>query len=441
MSMSAPAFQLMASPVVQRAVPGERYERGNRPDPNNSVNGAEISSSEGRIANVGNSVTFRVNGLSGSNTVAWSVTNDLTYAPGSGMPRTARGPSGNPISMTARIPGVHTIHATVTPNGGQPFELTYRLNVESNNRDYANIAQVTPSPLANMNDFIALVERIERAYPTLAWQDVTSKIRMEHYPGRGGEGSGIMRSFTWDDLIDEQDEVAPLKAPPAAAADIAALRSTQSVNHNGQTIDIGHVLTGVDSMNFPETAGIFSNHNMSGPAAATWSGDVGSALVNWAVNAPLNDASDARKARYYNDFAGIDDMLGDYDGINIGGMASIPRSAPLSQRLRTYYVTNATTGASRRFHNFCAVSGFDVQNGRLTGTARAYIRQQILNFARGFNVKGSILDGFIMGGGGMGGYGGMQNYEMTSGARINDNIDWFTNRFIADLETGLANER
>ena len=443
-SMAAPAFQLQASPVVQRAVPGEGYEQGHEPDPNNSIGGAEIRSSEGRIASVGDSVDFEIHGLTGGFTsITWRVENDLTYTSNSNIPAVFNSrQTGDDISLNANIQGVHNIIATVSQNRGPAFELNYRLNVEPDSRDYADVAaSVTPNPLATMADFIALVERIEAAYPTLAWQDVVSKIRMEQYPGRGGEGSGIVRSITWDDLIDDQDEIAPLQTSIVSPADVAALRSNQSVTFNGATIDIGHVLTGVDSMNFPTTNGIFENNNMSGPAAATWSGDVGSSLVNWATSNPLNDDSDAGRLRYYNSYTSMDDLLGDIDGINLGGMPALPANANLSQRLRAYYTTSPTSGASKRYTNFCAVSGFDVQGGRLTPAGRAYIRQQVLNFARGYNIKGSILDGFIMSGGGMGGgYVSPQTTEMTSGARIGDNVDWFANHFISQIEAGLATE-
>ncbi len=438
--MAAPAFQLAANPVAQRATPGAGYEKGNRPDPNNSFAGAEIHSSEGRIANVGDSVDFSIHNLSGNpRSITWRYLNDRTY--NSGLPAvTQSNMTGRAITSKATIQGVHTIVATITTSAGVSYELTYKLTVEPANRDYANVDKVAPSPMSTMDHFIALVERIENAYPTLAWQDVVSKIRAEQYPGRGGEGSGIMRAFTWDDLIDEQDEIAPLQSSIASPADIAALRKSQSVTFNGQTIDIGHVLTGVDSMNFPGTAGIFKRNNMSGPAAATWSGDVGSALTNWATNNPLNDSSAEGKLKFYTSYSSLDDLLGDMDGINLGGMPSLPKTAKLSQRLRTYYKTAPAQGSSKRYTNFCSVSGFDVAGGRLQASAKAYIRQQILNFAVGYNIKGALADGMILSGGGMGGYVSPETYKITSAARIQDNIDWFSNKFIADLEAGLARE-
>ncbi len=161
---------------------------------------------------------------------------------------------------------------------------------------------------------------------------MASKIRKEYYPGVGGRYGGITAAFTWNDLIDEQQDMPPLHAPPVAAADIQALRGSAQVTAAGGSVDIGHVLTGVDSMNFPQVAGIFNLHDMSGPAAATWSGDVGSALVHWVTDAPMNDDTDATRLRFYESYASAEDMAGDYDGIAIADMSGVPATAPLSSR-------------------------------------------------------------------------------------------------------------
>jgi hypothetical protein len=443
-SMKGRDFQVIASrQTPPPPTPGANYERGNRPDPSNNVGAAEIRSSEGRIANVGDHVKLDVIGVAeGWKSITWRFENDLRYARGSKMPAVSHVPgSKKSITPRAEIQGLHTIIATVTPATGSSFELSYKLNVEPSSRDYADVGNVKPSPLATMDDFIALVERIESAYSSLNWQIVVAKIRAEQYPGRGGAYGGVMRAFTWDDLINEMDEVAPLQKEIASPADIAALRANQNVSFEGKTIDIGHVLTGVDSMNFPGTDGIFERNKMSGPAAATWSGDVGSALTNWATSHPLNDLSAKGKEKFYQQYSSMDDILGDLDGINLGGMASLPKSAKLSQRLRAYYKTNKANGASRRFHNFCSVSGFEIQNGKLSQAARAYIRTQILNFAIGYNIKGALADGMILSGGGYGGAVSAETIKLTSRARIEAHIDWFSNYFIQQLETNLAKEK
>ena len=439
-SFSPPQLKLAASSAagfngntIHRS-PGDRYERGNRPDPSPANGGIDIISNNERVINVGDWATFSLRGTSVSSGITWQILNN------GGTPTTARSTS-NTIRLRGDIVGTHIIRATVPTDGGNvTVDFT---QVVERDAGYTDIDGVTPTPLNTMNDFIDLVVRVENALPGYAWQDVASKIRKERYPSPGGRYGGIKAALTWDDLIDEQDHLSPLQSSQVAVEDIAALRRTGSVTHNGVNIDIGHVMTGIDSMNFPTTNGIFENHNMSGPAAATWSGDVGSALVNWANNAPGNDHTDAKKQEFYDRYMSMTDLMGDLDGINLGGMAVAP-SAPLSTRLRAYYVTNQSTQANRRYHNFCQVSGFGISGGRLDSAARTYIRQQVLNFANGYNIGGRILDGMSQAATASP-YGGMPIYnpnreQYTSQGRVSGNVDWFVNYFINQIETGLAAE-
>jgi hypothetical protein len=381
--------------------------------------------------------------------IRWQVSNDPA-ALASGVPATLDGPAdqmrwGN---ITAQIAGLHTIRAWVSLNGNQLAELTYQQEVVPRGQGLVQVpATATASPLATMRDFIALVRRIEAAYSGLPWQDIVTRMRKEYYPGPGGTYSGITAAFGWDDLVDEQEGLPGLQVPPVAIADVAAIRRHQVVTTDGgEAIDIGHILTGVDSFNFPGVAGIFAAQGMEGPAAATWSGDVGSALVKWAVEAPSADTNAATKLRYYTSEAGQDDMLGDVDALAVahGPNLHVAPSAPLSQRLQAYYLTTPTTGPRQRFHDFCRASHFNVVGNRLDAAARTRIRDQILRFARGYNVKGAIIDAMILSGsGGSGGSGGMPDpavYEMTTHARIEREVDWFANHFIDWLNTGLAAE-
>ncbi len=434
----------IATKRIQRT-PGEGYEDGNRPDPSTSSDPTfDIVSDAPRIMTVGQRVTysvvFRNQILIAPDTPVtyrWYVINDPAAVAQTGIDETVAGPTEPAWTLQAMVPGTHLIRAEIDI-GGRVSYLEYSQQVVSNDRSYVAMGSgVTPATLATIQDFIALVERIEAAYAGLPWQDITSRIRKEYYPGPGnGAYSGIRAAFTWDDLIDEQEVVPPLQSPPVAMADIAALRRTQTVAAPGGDVDIGHVLTGVDSMNFPNVAGIFARHNTSGPAAATWSGDVGSALVNYATDATLNDDSDETREHFYQSYAGRDDMFGDYDGIVLADLSSLPDDAPLSQRLRTYYITDAAQGVQRRFHNFCQVSGFTVSNGRLDDAARTYIREQIERFANAFNVEGIITDAFIL----QGGYS-PEVWEITSMHRIASNLDWFVNRFIQEVEAGLSSEQ
>jgi hypothetical protein len=438
--------------VVQRREQNGPYT-GNRPNPSSATTTTyAIRSSASRVMRVGDRVDYHIEQLqatiaSGGSHLStrWQVINDPASVAAGSVPAIVDGPRDalSWSNLTARVAGVHTIKAWVSI-GDQPLgELTFQQQVVAINRGPVLVpANATASPLATMQDFIALTRRIEAAYNGRPWQDVVSRIRREYYPGPGGGAySGILDSFTWDDLIDEQESMPGLEVPPVAMADVAAIRRTQVVvTAAGIAVDIGHILTGVDSFNFPGVAGIFAAHDMEGPAAATWSGDVGSALVHWAVDAPLSDTTPATKLRFYDSFASSSDMIGDVDALALahGPNLTLPANAPLSRRLEAFYQTAPATGENRRFHNFCRASHFGLTSNALDAAAQARIRDQIVRFARGFNVKGSIIDGLILGGGG--GMSRPSDLENTTGGRIEREGTWFADHFVAWVNAGLAAE-
>lgn len=390
---------------------------------------------------VGDTVEYHIEqpqGATGNVGVRWQVINDPAAVAAGTVRATIDGPSNQLRwgGLQARVAGIHTIKAWVSVGGQQVADITYQQQVVASGTGPVQVPPNTAaSPLTTMRDFIALVRRIETAYGGRPWQDVVSRIRKEYYPGPGGGPySGIIASFTWDDLIDEQQDLPGLQVPPVAMADVVAIRQHHVVaTDGGESIDIGHILTGVDSFNFPRVAGVFANQGMEGPAAATWSGDVGSALVSWANDAPLNDTSAATKLTYYNRLANRSDMLGDVDALAVahGPNLNLPASAPLSQRLETFYQTAPATGLSQRFHNFCRASHFSLAGNQLDPAARARIRDQIVRFARGYNVKGSAISGIIIGGGGI---------EYTSIGRIEAEVGWFADHFADWVNAGLASE-
>jgi hypothetical protein len=419
---------------------------GNRPDPTSSTGaGYAIRSSASRVMRVGDTVEYHIEqpqGATGNLGVRWQVINDPTAVAAGHVSATLDGPANQPRwgGLRARVPGIHTIKAWVSVGGQQVAEITYQQQVVASGGGPVQVpANTAASPLTTMRDLIALVRRIETAYGGRPWQDMVSRIRKEYYPGPGGGPyAGVIASFTWDDLIDEQEGQPGLEVPPVAMADVAAIRQHQVVSTDGgERIDIGHILTGVDSFNFPGVAGVFANQGMEGPAAATWSGDVGSALVNWATEATLGDDSEATKVRFYDRFANRSDMLGDVDALAVahGPNLSLPPSAPLSQRLEAYYQTAPATGQSQRFHNFCRASHFNLSGNQLDPAARIRIRDQIVRFARGFNVKGSALSGIILGGG-----GGQGAIESTPMARVEREAGWFADHFMAWVNAGLVAE-
>lgn len=78
-------------------------------------------------------------------------------------------------------------------------------------------------------------------------------------------------------------------------------------------------------------------------------------------------------------------------------------------------------------------------SNRLDDGAQMRIRDQILRFAHGFNVKGKLIDGLILGGT-SDGMPLSEVYEITTSFRIEREVAWFSSRFIDWVNAGLAAE-
>lgn len=282
----------------------------------------------------------------------------------------------------------------------------------------------TPTPLRTIDDLITLVQHVEAGFSE-DWTSIVTRIRKAYYDG-----------FLWDSMIKDRENHAGLAWPPLSVQDYKAF--TTAKNHpeitvNGDSIDIGHVFTGLDAANFPKTGTVMSAAGVSGPAGATWAGDVGSALAEWDLHAKKGLGHDrTRRQEFYDKFASSDDMLGDVDGIALsaapaGGAAPAASLASLSGRLRAYYKTTdgAAAGVSKRFTKFAQGSGFP-WTGRgggivLSETAKDGIRKQIDNFAVQWRRKATL------------GVPGANWFYA-------EDIDWFRDKLVAWVHKGLAAE-
>lgn len=286
-------------------------------------------------------------------------------------------------------------------------------------------ARPTATSLSTVQDFIALVERFESAYPACAadWKLCTTMLRK----------LTIYNNDNWDRMIADRSDTARPTTPPMLAADFAALAGLTGVilSSPGGALDVTHVLTGADSMNFPDVAWTMqagsiamSGNRLEGPASSTWSGDVGSALARFGVKTD----GDKPRTDYYNNYASLDDMIGDIDGIAVGNV-SVPAGARFSQRLRAYYTTRGSAGADtaqKRYTAFCTAAGFGLTGAgsgrRLDAAAKGRIRTQINAFAWLYCVS-------------LG-----KSYAARPRPYSNSDLDWFTNHFVQWVERGLAAE-
>ena len=104
---------------------------------------------------------------------------------------------------------------------------------------------------------------------------------------------------------------------------------------NGDFVDVGHVLAGLDAINHPTTVAPYYMYEMaSNVDAVTWAGDLGSVLAECIFQAmkqgrPLTDAEIQAQI---DEYAPTQDMLGNVDAYAIGDafdVAASPRQARL----------------------------------------------------------------------------------------------------------------
>lgn len=277
---------------------------------------------------------------------------------------------------------------------------------------------VVPTPITSIDDFIRIVERVEAAYPGEDWRQITTRIRKSYYDGGN-----------WNEMIADRQSIDRVSARgPLTAEDIAALtRSHAVIPVNGQSLDVGHLLTGLDAQNFPRTGGLIGLSGIHGPSGATWAGDVGSALAEFGFE---TQSGLTTREEYYNNFASEADMLGDVDGIAISGVTLPPGAADtLSARLRAYYGAGSTAArpSDTRFTAFCTAAGFTFTGrgsaARLDAAARATIRSRISDFATMWALKLR-----------------REHTIVFDAAYTDADLTWFADHFITWVESGLARE-
>lgn len=300
-----------------------------------------------------------------------------------------------------------------------------------------------PTSLVRIEDFIALVQRFEDAYPEAAsnWQLATTMLRkLTLYSGG-----------KWDELVADRRDTSIPTSPPMDPGDFAALKGKSGIllttaDDEGRAgpIDVAHVLTGADAGNFPRVgatvqgaATLFQKRfaPVDGGAAASWSGDVASTLARWSVD----KRADPRQV--YMTSAPSDDLLADIDGQALAGAPVEAKGASLSQRLQSYYLGRGQGTVERRYSAFCSARGIELDaDKRLTAAAVRRCMQQIDALARPLvlNLQKQRMQ-----------KGGALDRAAGAGAALRDfavapysdaDLQLFTSFFVEWLEAGLAAE-
>jgi hypothetical protein len=170
------------------------------------------------------------------------------------------------------------------------------------------------------------------------------------------------------------DKTPHLLGAPAALANPADIQEVRMPN--GDFVDVGHVLAGLDAQNHPSNVAPYWMYDIaSNMDAVTWAGDLGSILAEvlfqrLRLGRPLNDPEVQAQI---DEMAPVQDMLGNVDAYAIGDAFDVSSAAgkKVSDILAEFYGVPGTASAkgsaahAKRFTTFAGklgLVGFDGTN-------------------------------------------------------------------------------
>lgn len=316
---------------------------------------------------------------------------------------------------------------------------------QTGKRTYPRVAK--PS-MRNIDDFVDLTRRVERAYPDDTPLQTAQRIMRTKYHG-----------LSWDWLLPSSSHI-PALSPrlPLNGEDVDILSGEFAVLAPTGRVDPTHVMAGLVS--HAETSAVGARgiaarlanlairgvpRNITQRDIATWVGDVASAAAYWRADYPLNIPS-PRMADYMSEYSPDEDLLGDIDGIVIAASDpskdySFKTMHPLSKTLSRYYDSSFSPTRTRIFHAFCAIEQLPIEDDNITLSSTA--RKSVLNRVRActeffFDKDMKIIvwlakrfasDHEML----------FNPFSRVARARIDD-WEWFATRFVDYLQSRLSEE-
>ncbi len=207
--------------------------------------------------------------------------------------------------------------------------------------DFKGGRQVTAEAVFQRNDFecfLSLIDSYEKKRPVGAVDGVCqvafghfeflSSVRKMFQPAPGSSLSGMFDQF----LYRNRKICRLTKADSAAGRN---LRWFEKVEINGEIVDMGHILVGIEAARKqkPDSTLPFVRGDATTELLMTWAGDLGSGLEPYAE--AIIAGRNVNLAQYLKDKAGREDLLGDIDGLNIGAVYDETKS--LAANLLAYY--------------------------------------------------------------------------------------------------------
>jgi hypothetical protein len=260
--------------------------------------------------------------------------------------------TNGPTNSTA---GVHRTDAngsfktsTRVVFGGAVPRFNIRVDLKLKSGDVTTRAELgfVAMDLAN---FIARIDPYERKRPAAQSPlEFLASVRKIYQGGPKDPLGGL-----FDQVLYRTRAVNVLLSPDSAES--KWLKFNEALYADGELVDIGHVLTGIEgsSKQRPNTEPNGNLQQWPGPTGrrdtlVTWAGDLGSVFKDYIrdIVAAIAQGKRPDLETYLKKVAGRADLVGDIDGINIGARYDEKRS--LADNLNSYYPKRS----ARRFHEF-----------------------------------------------------------------------------------------
>lgn len=214
-----------------------------------------------------------------------------------------------------------------------------------------------------------------------------------------------------------------------------AVANSQVVNINGTSVDVGHMLTGLDSTNHNtpfslRKAGIPIFSFRDNKEFTTFVGDIGSAVEAYIDQRMaieylnLIDYNEEQLNTHYDNLAGDVDMAGNADSYAMDFDPSISFSQNLIR-----YTSGETRGDNKRYTKFAEGIGLGAyENGEFANYSDEWkesLAMEISSFAQAYQMKDGALNGIIH-------WAGTVHFDKVS--------RWMTDIFIKKLKEGVQSE-
>lgn len=321
--------------------------------------------------------------------------------------------------------------------------LQQRTGAPAVQRRAAHCPASPPSPpvVKTMDDFIALVKRVEASTSTGSDPIATARlISRTKYDGRawdwllpstkGQAGATAGGTVTTDDIGSLCFKLI-VTMPGGGQED--PMHLIAAIVADAETQAAGTGATGISKLARPLPASV------SQRGASTWVGDVGKAAAHWMAGYPAAKGG-TTMADYMREDAPPHDLMADVDGVALTSKSAasgfaFDRAKPLSENLQRFFAPASRTGRERRFHVFCSAEGLalEADGVTLSTAAQDTIRARVKDFAVWFQSTDPTLFKFAW-------------------ARADDNSytwllmkrekdwRWFADQFISFVQTNLTAE-